>query len=122
MLPIHWAQVTATYKRKLVGLARAPRHSIRQQKNAAISTMTLVTYAKCRAVVSYNLKSVHNIAARFYQLPTDEVAFSNHVNPMCEVFPRVASCTYWKYGTGGQQVGLQALCILSLNIVIDKAR
>jgi hypothetical protein len=39
---------------------------------------------------------------------------------MCEVFPRVASCTYWKYGTGGHPVGLQALCILSLNIVIDK--
>jgi hypothetical protein len=57
---------------------------------------------------------------RFYQLPTEEVAFTRRVNPMCEVFPRVASCTYWKYGTGGHPVGLQALCILSLNIVIDK--
>ena len=75
-------------------------------------------------------------------------------NPMCEVFPRVASCTYWRYGSGGGQTRkykrhynqmfrlaidsiflniflkhtfldefiseLQALCILSLNIVIDK--
>ena len=58
--------------------------------------------------------------SRFYQLPNEEVAYARHLNPMCEVFPRVASCTYWKYGTGGRAVGLQALCILSLNIVIDK--
>ena len=42
------------------------------------------------------------------------------LNPMCEVFPRVASCTYWKFGGGGRQTGLDALCILALNIVIDK--
>ena len=42
------------------------------------------------------------------------------VNPMCEAFPRVASCTFYKYGSGGEVVGYQALCILALNIVIDK--
>ena len=39
---------------------------------------------------------------------------------MCEAFPRVASCTFWKYGTGGRPQGDNALCILALNIIIDK--
>lgn len=39
---------------------------------------------------------------------------------MCEAFPRVASCTFWKFGSGGEPVGHQALCIMSLNIIIDK--
>ncbi len=57
---------------------------------------------------------------RFYRVPAEEAVMSDIVNPMCEVFPRVASCTYWKYGGGGRQTGLNALCILALNIVIDK--
>ena len=39
---------------------------------------------------------------------------------MCEAFPRVASCTYYQYGAGGRQTALNALCILGLNIIIDK--
>ena len=66
---------------------------------------------------------------------------------MCYVFPRVARCTFYKYGTGGRQnckfqwywstlssstffkelfhiflafSAHEALCILSLNIIIDK--
>ena len=46
----------------------------------------------------------------FYQLPNEEILFRRELNPMCEVFPRVASCTYWKYGTGGQAIGLQESC------------
>ena len=57
---------------------------------------------------------------RFYQVPAEEAVMRGILNPMCEVFPRVASCTYWKYGSGGRQTGLDALCILALNIVIDK--
>lgn len=57
---------------------------------------------------------------RYYNLPAEESAMAQIKNPMCEVFPRVASCTYWRYGSGGGQTQLQALCILSLNIVIDK--
>ena len=33
---------------------------------------------------------------------------------------QVASCTYYQYGAGGKQSGLNALCILGLNIIIDK--
>jgi hypothetical protein len=32
----------------------------------------------------------------------------------------VASCTYFRYGKGGRQEALQALCILALNIVIGR--
>ena len=35
-------------------------------------------------------------------------------------FMQVASCTYYQYGSGGKQSSLNALCILALNIIIDK--
>uniref|UniRef100_A0A0K2TEQ0 Innexin n=1 Tax=Lepeophtheirus salmonis TaxID=72036 RepID=A0A0K2TEQ0_LEPSM len=56
----------------------------------------------------------------FYQKTQDEVMLNNEINPMCEVFPRIASCNYWKYGGAGAQMRYTALCILSLNIIIDK--
>jgi len=57
---------------------------------------------------------------RYYSYPPEEIQVLDMVNPMCEAFPRVASCTFYKYGSGGEVVGYQALCILALNIVIDK--
>ena len=57
---------------------------------------------------------------RYYSYPPEEIQVLDMVNPMCEAFPRVASCTFYKYGSGGRVVGYQALCILALNIVIDK--
>ena len=42
---------------------------------------------------------------RYYNLPPEESALQDVKNPMCEVFPRVASCKYWRYGTGGGQTG-----------------
>ena len=38
-------------------------------------------------------------------MPPEESSIQNILNPMCEVFPRVASCKYWRYGTGGGQTG-----------------
>jgi hypothetical protein len=58
--------------------------------------------------------------SRYYTYPPEEIAQLDLVNPMCEAFPRVASCTFWKYGTGGKPVGHNAICILALNMVIDK--
>ena len=57
---------------------------------------------------------------RYYAYPPEEIVQLDLVNPMCEAFPRVASCTFWKYGTGGKPVGHNAICILALNMVIDK--
>ena len=44
------------------------------------------------------------------------------VNPMCEAFPRIASCNYVRYGTGGMQEVRSAICILGLNMINDKVR
>ena len=37
----------------------------------------------------------------YYSLPSEEINMMGILNPMCEAFPRVASCTFHKYGTGG---------------------
>ena len=39
---------------------------------------------------------------------------------MCDAFPRVASCDYWRWGSGGQQENINAICILALNMINDK--
>lgn len=41
-------------------------------------------------------------------------------NPMCIAFPRIASCDYWRWGSGGRQESINAICILALNIINDK--
>lgn len=61
-----------------------------------------------------------------------------NLNPMCEVFPRIASCDYvrsadqsisssktskcflLRFGAGGHQERKNALCILGLNMINDK--
>ena len=48
----------------------------------------------------YGFKVVH-----YYSLPAEEIDIWNIKNPMCEAFPRVASCTFHRYGTGGRQEG-----------------
>ena len=53
-----------------------------------------------------------------FSLPPEEQKFTN--NPMCEAFPRVASCDYYRFGSGGNTTNINALCILSLNIINDK--
>lgn len=41
-------------------------------------------------------------------------------NPMCYTFPRIASCTYHRFGGGGRQEQISAICILALNVINDK--
>jgi len=57
---------------------------------------------------------------RYYMLPIEEREYLLAYNPMCEVFPKVASCSYQRYGRGGGQETKNAICILSLNIINDK--
>lgn len=57
---------------------------------------------------------------RFYQLPAEEIRLLDLTNPMCEAFPRVASCQFYIYGSGGQEASFNALCVLALNVIIDK--
>lgn len=57
----------------------------------------------------------------YYNLPPEERSLTQGVNPMCEAFPRIASCNYVRYGTGGGQEVRSAICILGLNMINDKA-
>ncbi len=56
----------------------------------------------------------------YYHLPPEEQRMASKTNPMCYTFPRIAACTYYRFGTGGKQENIEALCILSLNIINDK--
>ena len=39
----------------------------------------------------------------------------------CNVYlPISASCDYWRWGSGGRQESINAICILALNIINDK--
>ena len=35
-------------------------------------------------------------------------------------FPLSANCDYWRWGSGGRQESINAICILALNIINDK--
>jgi len=49
----------------------------------------------------------------------EEEQFENK-NPMCDTFPRIASCDYWRWGAGGKQENVNAICVLALNMIHDK--
>jgi len=57
---------------------------------------------------------------QYYLLPPEEQQMVGVINPMCHTFPRIASCEYWRWGTGGEQENINAICILALNIINDK--
>jgi len=58
---------------------------------------------------------------KYYRLPVEERTLNNTANPMCEVFPKIATCHYVRYArvAGGQEIK-NAICILSLNMINDK--
>ncbi|KAK7063016.1 hypothetical protein SK128_006043 [Halocaridina rubra] len=41
-------------------------------------------------------------------------------NPLNEIFPKVAKCTWYKYGASGTIQKLDSMCVLPLNIVNEK--
>merc|ERR1712066_1152661 len=57
---------------------------------------------------------------QYYLLPPEEQRMPGVKNPMCSAFPRIASCDYWRWGSGGRQESINAICILALNIINDK--
>lgn len=57
---------------------------------------------------------------RFYSVAPEERTLSNMVDPMCEVFPKMAACHYHRYGMGGREDDRHAICILGLNMINDK--
>jgi len=57
-----------------------------------------------------------------YYVATPEDRNNFPYNPMCETFPRIASCDYHRYGPGGAEETKNAICILGLNMINDKVR
>ena len=55
----------------------------------------------------------------YYSLPVEEQR-SPTINPMCETFPRIAACSYHRFGGAGEGSNIEALCILALNVINDK--
>ena len=55
------------------------------------------------------------------RVPVEERSLNTTANPMCEVFPKVASCDYYRYAriAGGLEMK-NAICILNLNMINDK--
>jgi len=47
-------------------------------------------------------------------------ALEDRVDPMAKVFPKVTKCTFRKYGSSGSIVNHDGLCILPINIIIEK--
>ena len=56
----------------------------------------------------------------YYEMTADQQEESTMSNPMCETFPRIAACQYIRYGSGGSQSRIEAICILGMNMINDK--
>lgn len=57
---------------------------------------------------------------RYYSLEAEERQVQGLLDPMCEVFPKMAACRYHRYGMGGREDDRHAICILGLNMINDK--
>jgi len=57
---------------------------------------------------------------RYYTMEPEERKLNGIVDPMCEVFPKMAACRYHRYGMGGREDNRHAICILGLNMINDK--
>ena len=57
---------------------------------------------------------------RYYSLEAEERKLQGLLDPMCEVFPKIAACRYHRYGMGGGIEDRHSICILGLNMINDK--
>ena len=57
----------------------------------------------------------------FYSsLDSETRSLKETYNPLCEVFPKVVACNYWRWGRGGNQELKNAICIIGNNIINEK--
>jgi len=54
----------------------------------------------------------------FYSMSQEEQG--DATNPLCHLFPRMASCNYYRFGSAGFQEKINAICVLALNVINDK--
>jgi len=81
--------------------------------------IVLIQFAMTHAFLQYRFIGYGIDVLSYYKMPEEEQ--KEHKNPMCNTFPRIASCDYWRWGPGGKQENINAICVLSLNMINDKA-
>ncbi|CAG9827683.1 unnamed protein product [Diabrotica balteata] len=86
----------------------------------------MYTFRYCFCEVLNMLNVIANIYFMDWLVTGEFSAYGiNHatyktINPMNRVFPKIAKCTYYKYGPSGDVQLLDALCILPLNVLNEK--
>ena len=74
-----------------------------------VSSTILYSALRPRRVVidmlTMTMHLVYCLTPSYYVMPAEEMEIEGIANPMCEVFPRVASCRYYRFGTGGEESG-----------------
>jgi len=72
------------------------------------------------AFLNYNYFEYGPQVYQYYSLDSETRSLRETFNPMCEVFPNVATCNYYRWGKGGHQELKNAICILGNNIINSK--
>lgn len=49
-----------------------------------------------------------------------EYRFNFQMQTIVDKFCTTASCDYWRWGAGGKQENINAICVLNLNMINDK--
>jgi len=80
--------------------------------------IVLVQFAMTNTFLHYRFLGYGPKVFNYYRMPEEEQR--EHKNPMCDTFPRIASCNYWRWGSGGRQENINAICVLALNMINDK--
>ncbi|XP_023324723.1 innexin inx2 [Eurytemora carolleeae] len=90
------------------------------KKEKLLVSFSFTSFPVTNAFLNHQFYDYGYLVYNYYRLPAEERQLPTTVNPMCEVFPKVATCNYVRYGRGGGQEVKNAICILSLNIINDK--
>ena len=67
--------------------------------------------------------SFFNFGPKFVSYILDTVSDGNQpvmTGPLDSVFPKMAKCTFYKYGYSGTPQGIDGLCVLSVNGINEK--
>merc|ERR1711915_800956 len=80
--------------------------------------VVLVQFGTTNIFLHYRFGWYGAKVAKYYRMPEEEQR--ENKNPMCYTFPRIASCDYWRWGAGGLQENINAICVLNLNMINDK--
>ena len=84
------------------------------------SAMVVIAYLLTNRFLAGNFLYYGLETVLYYRLPPEEQRLTVNTNPMCKTFPRIAACDYHRFGSGGAQEKVNAICILALNIINDK--